>query len=221
MTVYPNINASLDCFSKEKCSPLLVPSLYTLLTMEWLQLWVCHCVFFTEWELAVMISMSPPCMPVVDHNSLYSPWNLHWEHLMVPRTTMLAAKPTVRFTFLWAWPSLCYWGKRRLSNKKFMTQPGFDLGPPEIPLLKKCRNLMNGSMFIFMKTWTDFFILDNTRIFCPENMVVLLQVAAQDGSCSTCMGFFKYLFCCLTSDISLAWVVSSFFEFLMQHWSGW
>lgn len=117
MTVYPNINASLDCFSKEKCSPLLVPSLYTLLTMEWLQLWVCHCVFFTEWELAVMISMSPPRMPVVDHNSLYSPWNLHWEHLMVPRTTMLAAKPTVRFTFLWAWPSLCYWGKRRLSNR--------------------------------------------------------------------------------------------------------
>lgn len=117
MTVYPNINASLDCFSKEKCSPLLVPSLYTLLTMEWLQLWVCHCVFFTEWELAVMISMSPPCMPVVDHNSLYSPWNLHWEHLMVPRTTMLAAKPTVLFTFLWAWPSLCYWGKRRLSNR--------------------------------------------------------------------------------------------------------
>lgn len=60
-----------------------------------------------------------------------------------------------------------------------MTQPGFDLGPPEMPLLKKCRNLMNGSMFIFMKTWTDFFILDNTGIFCPENMVVLLQVAAQ------------------------------------------
>lgn len=89
---------------------------------------------------------------------------------------------------------------------------------------KKCRNPMNGSMFIFMKTWTDFFILDNIGIFCPENMAVLLQVAAQDGSCSTCMDFFKYLFCCLTSDISLAWVVSSsffFFEFLMQHWSGW
>lgn len=89
-----------------------------------------------------------------------------------------------------------------------MTQPGFDLGPPEMPLLKKCRNLMNGSMFIFMKTWTDFFILDNTGIFCPENMVVLLQVAAQDGSCSTCMGFFKYLFCCLTSDISLLFLSS-------------
>lgn len=221
MTVYPNINASLDCFSKEKCSPLLVPCLYTLLTMEWLQLWVCHCVFFTEWELAVMISMSPRAcqwwtITVFIHHET-STGSISWS----PGQQCWQPSPQSSLRFYGLGLPSAIEANAGYQTEQFMTQPGFDLGPPEMPLLKKCRNLMNGSMFIFMKTWTDFFILDNTGIFCPENMVVLLQVAAQDGSCSTCMGFFKYLFCCLTSDISLAWVVSSFFEFLMQHWSGW
>lgn len=37
-------------------------------------------------------------------------------------------------------------------TKQFMTQSGFDLGPPEMPLLRKSRNPMNESVFIYMKT---------------------------------------------------------------------
>lgn len=55
----------------------------------------CHCDLSTDWAMAVISCMSPVCVPMVGHNSLYSPRSLHWEQLLVPRTTMLAARPTV------------------------------------------------------------------------------------------------------------------------------
>lgn len=69
--------------------------------------------------------------------ALYSSWSLHWEHPVVPRTTTLAAKPTVDWLLCCAFMGLallCYWGKYRPSNKQFMTWSNFDLGPPEMPL---------------------------------------------------------------------------------------
>lgn len=69
--------------------------------------------------------------------ALYSSWSLHWEHPVVPRTTTLAAKPTVNWLLCCAFMGLAlprYWGKYRPSNKQFMTWSNFDLGPPEMPL---------------------------------------------------------------------------------------
>lgn len=73
MSLHLSLNASPGSLSKEKCSPQLVSSPFSLLTMELLQLSVCHCDLFTDGALAVMISMRSLCVPMVSHNDLYSP----------------------------------------------------------------------------------------------------------------------------------------------------
>lgn len=128
----PSINLWYCCLSLPKCLPwfLLQRSLNLcqcpapFCRWQWnsLSFEFAIVTFSSDWALAVMISVSPPCMPMVGHNSLYSPWNLHWEHLSArPRDNNAGSRahsqPARLFTFLWAWPSPCYWGKCRPSNK--------------------------------------------------------------------------------------------------------
>lgn len=128
------LNASSESISEEKRSPFF----FLPLTMGRPQLWVCHCDFLPDWAVAVMISMSPLCMPMVGRNSLYSPWSLRWEHPVVPGTTMLAAKPNagrlvfLRFYGLGLPPAIE--ANVGHQTKRFMSRSKFDLGPPEMPL---------------------------------------------------------------------------------------
>lgn len=92
-----------------------------------LQVWVCDS----------LPSSLIPAMIVPLHANDGSLFSLHWEHPVVPRTTTLAAKPTVNWLLCCAFMGLAlprYWGKYRPSNKQFMTWSNFDLGPPEMPL---------------------------------------------------------------------------------------